>query len=133
MTTLASETECQLAKITQKAGSDVTQSIEVMRGRLEAESAKKVEVLREELSQRLNGESERNRQFNCTIGARMDELDSLYDDMQDRVFQIDKSRRNNLVFYGVKVPSEDPDECEAAIRLIFNTYLQVRLFTSAHF
>ena len=28
---------------------------------------------------------------------RMDEIDHMYDDMQDRVFEIDKNRKNNLV------------------------------------
>ena len=27
---------------------------------------------------------------------RMDEIDHMYDDMQDRVFEIDKNRKNNL-------------------------------------
>ena len=31
---------------------------------------------------------------NC--GARMEEIDHMYDDMQDRVFELDKNRKNNL-------------------------------------
>ena len=30
---------------------------------------------------------------------RMDEIDHMYDDMQDRVFEIDKNRKNNLVWH----------------------------------
>ena len=56
---------------------------------------------------------------------RMDEIDHMYDDMQDRVFEIDKNRKNNLVFYGVKGDNTDPDDCERVIKTIMNTYMQV--------
>ncbi|XP_023346549.1 uncharacterized protein LOC111715457 [Eurytemora carolleeae] len=55
----------------------------------------------------------------------MDELDHMYDDMQDRLFEIDKNRKNNLVFYGVKGEELDQDECEQLIKNIMNTYMQV--------
>ena len=29
------------------------------------------------------------------VCERMDELDGMYDDMQDRVYEIDKNRKNN--------------------------------------
>ncbi len=56
----------------------------------------------------------------------MDELDWMHDDMQDRVFEIDRARRNNLVFYGVRSgDGEGGEECASYIRKLFNTYLQV--------
>ena len=36
------------------------------------------------------------------VCERMDELDGMYDDMQDRGFEIDKNRKNNLVVYAFK-------------------------------
>ena len=45
--------------------------------------------------------------------------------MQDRVFEIDKNRKNNLVFYGVKGDETDQDECEKLIKGIMNNYMQV--------
>ena len=66
----------------------------------------------------------------CNIGDRMDELDGMYDDMQDRVFEIDRNRKNNLVFYGVRADSgdgggEDQDDCELKIKHIMNMHLKV--------
>ena len=40
----------------------------------------------------------------------MNELDGMYDDMQDRVFEIDRNRKNNLVFYGVRADSGDSED-----------------------
>lgn len=59
------------------------------------------------------------------LEERMDALDWMYEDIQDRVFEIDKNRKNNLVFYGVKGDELDQDDCETRIKDIFNTYLQV--------
>ena len=59
------------------------------------------------------------------LSERMDELDGMYDDIQDRVFEIDKTRRNNLVFYGVKGDDQDGDECEKKIKSIMANQLQV--------
>ena len=59
------------------------------------------------------------------VCERMDELDGMYDDMQDRVFEIDKNRKNNLVFYGVKGKEGDQDECEQTIKHIMNVQMQV--------
>lgn len=50
-----------------------------------------------------------------------------YDDMQDRVFEIDKNRKNNLVFYGVKGDENDQDELERMIKSIMNKFMQVEL------
>ena len=60
---------------------------------------------------------------NCL--ERMDEIDHMYDDMQDRVFEIDKNRKNNLVFYGVKGDEKDQDDCERLIKSIMNNFMQV--------
>ena len=72
------------------------------------------------------------------IGDRMSDLEAMYDDMQDRVFEIDKNRKNNLVFYGIKphtiggyqarlqgLDPDDQDECEALIKHLFSTQMQV--------
>ena len=71
------------------------------------------------------------------MSDRMSDLESMYDDMQDRVFEIDKNRKNNLVFYGVKphaiagyqarlgLDPDDQDECEAIIKHLFSTQMQV--------
>ena len=59
------------------------------------------------------------------VSERMDELDGMYDDIQDRVFEIDKNRRNNLVFYGVKGDEDNGDDCERRIKRIMNTHLRV--------
>ncbi len=62
----------------------------------------------------------------------MSELDGMYDDMQERVFEIDRNRKNNLVFYGVRhgaseeAVAEDQDDCEAKIKHIMTTQLKVR-------
>ena len=50
------------------------------------------------------------------VGERMDELDGMYDDMQDRVFEIDRNRKNNLVFYGVRADSDIEDQGWGAIQ-----------------
>ena len=59
----------------------------------------------------------------------MDEIDGMYDDMQERLYEVDKSRKNNLVFYGVPQQNsdEDPDETERLIKSIITTKLQVMI------
>ena len=52
--------------------------------------------------QSVDEEKARLAQIARIVSDRMDELDAMYEDMQDRVFEIDKNRKNNLVFYGVK-------------------------------
>ena len=37
------------------------------------------------------------------VSLRLDELDGMYDDMQERLYEVDKSRKNNLMFYAVKL------------------------------
>ena len=69
---------------------------------------------------------------NCL--ERMDEIDHMYDDMQDRIFEIDKNRKNNLVFYGVKGDEKDQDDCERHIKSIMNNFMQVtRVYYSSLF
>ena len=50
------------------------------------------------------------RKLASSVGERMNELDGMYDDMQDRVFEIDRNRKNNLVFYGVRADSDIEDQ-----------------------
>ena len=73
----------------------------------------------------ITNESGRMTQMVHNCSERMKEIDHMYDDMQDRVFELDKNRKNNLVFYGVKGHNTDPDECEKIIKSIMNKYMQV--------
>ena len=61
------------------------------------------------------------------LSFRLDEMDGMYDDMQERLYEVDKSRKNNLVFYGVpqQRTDEDPDETERLIKSVITTKLQV--------
>ena len=62
------------------------------------------------------------------LSLRLDELDGMYDDMQERLYEVDKSRKNNLVFYGVpqnSLDSEDSDETERLVKSVITTKLQV--------
>ena len=44
------------------------------------------------------------------------------------MYEIDRNRRNNLVFYGVRSGGDEGgEECAERIRNLFNTYLQVAL------
>ena len=89
----------------------------------------------DEVAQEADEEKSRLTQIARLVSDRMDELDAMYEDMQDRVFEIDKNRKNNLVFYGVKphlvvgnqtvVDPDDQDECEAIIKHLFSTQMQV--------
>ena len=62
------------------------------------------------------------------LSFRLDEMDGMYDDMQERLYEVDKSRKNNLVFYGVpqQTSDEDPDETERLIKSVITVKLQVR-------
>ena len=77
----------------------------------------------------VRGENTKSEKMIANICERMDELDGMYDDIQDRVFEIDKARKNNLVFYGVKGDEIDGDECEKRIKNIMATQLQVLEYT----
>ena len=67
------------------------------------------------------------------FSARMDELDGMYDDMQERLYEVDKSRKNNLVFYGIPQngPDEDPDVTERLIKSVVTNKLQVSTYPHA--
>ena len=62
------------------------------------------------------------------VSLRLDELDGMYDDMQERLYEVDKSRKNNLLFYGIPQHNldEDPDETERLVKSVITTKLQVR-------
>ncbi len=104
---------------------------EALRARLESDARR----AREELVAAQAAELRRVSRALSSAWERMDELDSMHDDMQDRVREIDRARRNNLVFYGVRsAEDEGGEECVAHIRKIFNTYLQVEnMFQSDFF
>ena len=62
------------------------------------------------------------------LSFRLDEMDGMYDDMQERLYEVDKSRKNNLVFYGVpqQMSDDDPDETERLVKNVITVKLQVR-------
>ena len=62
------------------------------------------------LEENRKGEDGKVRKLVSNIGERMNELDGMYDDMQDRVFEIDRNRKNNLVFYGVRADNGDIED-----------------------
>ena len=47
--------------------------------------------------------------------------------MQERLYEVDKSRKNNLVFYGIPQngPDEDPDTTERLLKSVVTNKLQV--------
>ena len=53
----------------------------------------------------------------------------MYDDIQDRIWEIEKSWRNNLMFHGIRYddPSveEDPNRTEEKIRTVIRVDLQL--------
>ena len=63
------------------------------------------------------------------VSLRLDELDGMYDDMQERLYEVDKSRKNNLMFYGIPQHNldEDPDETERLVKSVITTKLQVKI------
>ena len=42
--------------------------------------------------------------------AKLETLTLAYNDIQDRLYEIDKSWKNNLVFYGIPIDSNQEDE-----------------------
>jgi len=123
----SAEAEAKLAA--EKAG----QAINAAKNELEECSRRCQRAVREEV--------ERNESVASELRARMDGLDAMHDDMQvnlafltivtnafykDRVYEIDKNRRNNLLFYGLKSKeTEGGEECSRKVRSLFNTYLQI--------
>ena len=78
------------------------------------------------MEERRKGEEGKVRKLVSGVGDRMDELDGMYDDMQDRVFEIDRNRKNNLVFYGVRAASDNGD-VEDQAGALFNPKLRFGL------
>ena len=64
-----------------------------------------------------------------TIKNQMNELVCVYDDLQDRLYEIDRSWQNNLVFYGVKPDPggvhESMDCLESKIKGVLRTTLNI--------
>ena len=64
-----------------------------------------------------------------TIKNQMNELVCVYDDLQDRLYEIDRSWQNNLVFYGVKHDPgglhESMDCLESKIKGVLRTTLNI--------
>ena len=64
-----------------------------------------------------------------TAHLQLSELTSMYDDIQDRIWEIEKSWRNNLMFHGIRYddPSveEDPNRTEEKIRTVIRVDLQL--------
>ena len=42
--------------------------------------------------------------------AKLETLTLAYNDIQDRLYEIDKSWKNNLIFYGIPIDSNQEDE-----------------------
>lgn len=53
----------------------------------------------------------------------------MYDDIQDRIWEIEKSWRNNLVFHGIRYDDpnveEDPNRTEEKVRTVIRVDLQL--------
>ncbi len=71
-----------------------------------------------------SSESSRLSRSLSSVCRRLSRLESSCDEAQERLFQLDRARRNNLVFYGVRSGGgEGGEECEGRIRSL----LRVRL------
>nr|XP_040575713.1 uncharacterized protein LOC121124618 [Lepeophtheirus salmonis] len=84
-----------------------------------------IQMLSEETNTNILDLNNKTSRISQNLCDRMDEIDAMHDDMQDRVFEIDKNRKNNLVFYGLKGEEVDPDESERLIKSFLNIYLRV--------
>ena len=96
-------------------------------------------VTSEELSRRVeerkstSGLSERLERQEATVEAiKLDfgELMHVYDDIQDRLYDIDRTWKNNLIFCGIKLEHrgglhENPDCLEAKIRQVLKNKLNI--------
>ena len=64
-----------------------------------------------------------------SIKNQMNELVCVYDDLQDRLYEIDRSWQNNLVFHGIKPDAggvyESTDCLEAKIKGVLRTNLNI--------
>ena len=79
-----------------------------------ADGAEKAQLMRDEIESRyledrrqigrdLQDQTERVNQIVSTLSQRLDELDDIYTDMHERLYEVDKTRKNNLVVYGLQV------------------------------
>ena len=64
-----------------------------------------------------------------SIKNQMNELVCVYDDLQDRLYEIDRSWQNNLVFHGIKPDAggvyESTDCLESKIKGVLRTNLNI--------
>ena len=60
---------------------------------------------------------------------QLSELTGMYDDIQDRIWEMEKSWRNNLIFHGVRYDDpnveEDPNRTEEKVRTVIKVDLQI--------
>jgi hypothetical protein len=59
--------------------------------------------------------------------AKMDAITGVYDDLHEKMHEIDKTRQNNLLFYGIKPDflPEIPHQLEQKIHEIMHFNLQI--------
>ena len=94
---------------------------------LQEEIANRSHADRQHVNGELRNQAEKIVNAMQKLSLRMDELDGMYDDMQERLYEVDKSRKNNLVFYGIPQngPDEDPDTTERLLKSVVTNKLQV--------
>lgn len=60
---------------------------------------------------------------------QLTDLTGMYDDIQDRIWEIEKSWRNNLIFHGIRYDDpnveEDPNRTEEKVRTVIRVDLQL--------
>ena len=65
---------------------------------------------------------------------QMVDLTSMYDDIQDRIWEIEKSWRNNLLFNGIRYDDsnveEDPNRTEEKVRTVIRHSIYIRTVSS---
>ena len=66
---------------------------------------------------------------------QMVDLTSMYDDIQDRIWEIEKSWRNNLLFNGIRYDDsnveEDPNRTEEKVRTVIRHNIYIRTVSSS--
>ena len=66
---------------------------------------------------------------------QMVDLTSMYDDIQDRIWEIEKSWRNNLLFNGIRYDDsnveEDPNRTEEKVRTVIRHNIYIRRVSSS--
>ena len=63
------------------------------------------------------------------LTTKIDAITGVYDDLHEKMHEIDKTRKNNLLFYGIKPDflPEIPSQLEQKIHEIFRVQLQVAI------